>query len=75
MTLTPKIVTCKCGHSFSSHRDRSWCEKCAGAVYYHDKDKNKEKLNHIYVTGLIVAVMGFLTYVFVELIAHPLLML
>ena len=75
MTLTPKKVTCKCGHSFTSERNRSWCEKCAAAVYYHAKDKNKETLDNIYVTGVIVAVMGFLTYVFIELIAHPLLML
>ena len=73
MSLTPKPVTCQCGHTFTSSRDRSWCEKCASAVYYHEKDKNKDKLNHLYVTGVIVAVMGFLTYVFLEIIATPLM--
>ncbi len=75
MPLKPKQVTCQCGNTFVSSRDRIWCEKCADAVYYHDKDKNKTKLNNIYVTGVIVAVVGFLTYVFMELIAHPLLIL
>ena len=75
MSLKPKQVTCQCGHTFTSSRDRSWCERCANAVYYHAKDKNKAKLNNMYVTGVIVAVISFLTYVFMELIATPLLSL
>lgn len=75
MSLETKQVTCQCGHTFTSNRYRSWCEKCANAVYYHEKDKNKTKLNNIYVAGVFVAVMFFLTYVFMELIAHPLLTL
>jgi uncharacterized paraquat-inducible protein A len=75
MSLKPKQVTCQCGHTFTSNRDRSWCERCANAVYYHEKDKNKAKLNNMYVTGVIVAVISFLTYVFMELIATPLLSL
>ena len=75
MPLKPKQVTCQCGHSFVSDRDRSWCERCANAVYYHKKDRNKFKLNNMYITGVIVAVITFLTYIFMELIAHPLLTL
>ena len=75
MSLKPKQVTCQCGHTFTSSRDRSWCERCANAVYYHAKDKNKARLNNMYVTGVIVAVISFLTYVFMELIATPLLSL
>jgi hypothetical protein len=73
MSLTPKAVTCDCGHTFTSNRDRSWCERCANAVYYNEKDKNKYKLSNMYITGVIVAVITFLTYVFMELIASPLL--
>ena len=75
MPLKPKQVACQCGHTFISDRDRSWCEKCANAVYYHKKDRNKFKLNNMYITGVIVAVITFLTYIFMELIAHPLLTL
>ncbi len=75
MSLKPKSVTCQCGHTFTTNRDRSWCVRCANAVYYHEKDKNKTKLNNMYVTGIIVAVITFLTYVFMELIATPLLSL
>ena len=73
MSLTTKAVTCDCGHTFTTNRDRSWCERCANAVYYNEKDKNKYKLSNMYITGVIVAVITFLTYVFMELIASPLL--
>ena len=73
MTLTPKTVTCRCGHTFTTNRDRSWCEKCCEAVYYHAKDRNKHRNTSIYEIGIILAVVMFLTYVFMELIASPLL--
>lgn len=73
MKLTPKTVTCRCGHSFTAERDRTWCEKCCDAVYYHEKDKNKFRFSNMYVVGIIVAVMTFLTYIFIELIATPFL--
>lgn len=73
MKLAPKTVTCRCGHSFTAVRNRSWCEKCCEAVYYNEKDQNKHRLNSVYVVGIILAVVTFLTYVFVELIASPLL--
>lgn len=73
MTLKAKTVTCRCGHSFITDRDRSWCEKCCEPVYYHEKDKNKHRANSIYVIGIILAVATFLTYLFMEMIASPLL--
>jgi predicted nucleic acid-binding Zn ribbon protein len=73
MALTPKQLTCRCGHTLTTDRYRTWCEKCCEAVYYHEKDKNKFRLDSMYVVGIIVAVVTFLTYVFMELIASPLL--
>jgi len=73
MSLEPKQITCRCGHSFTIDRHRSWCEKCCDAVYYHEKDRNKYRNNNIYVIGLILAAVTFLTYVFIELIASPFL--
>jgi hypothetical protein len=75
MSLKPKLVTCDCGHRFTSDRDRIWCERCANAVYYHEKDKNKFKQYNIYVVGAFVAVVTFLTYIFIELIATPIMTL
>jgi len=71
--LTPKQVTCRCGHSFTTDRYRSWCEKCCDAVYYHAKDKNRHRNNSVYVVAVVLAVITFLTYVFIELIATPFL--
>jgi len=73
MSLAPKEVTCRCGHSFITDRERSWCEKCCDAVYYHEKEKNRHRNNSMYIVGIIIAVVTFLTYVFMELIASPLL--
>ncbi|BBO80095.1 hypothetical protein [Desulfosarcina ovata] len=73
MALAPKTVTCRCGHTFTATRHRNWCEKCCEAVYYHEKDRNRHRVNSIYVVGIILAVVTFLTYVFMELIASPLL--
>ena len=72
-SLAPKTVNCRCGHSFTSDRYRSWCEKCCDAVYYDEKDKNKYRNQNIYVVGIILAVITFLTYIFIELIANPFL--
>jgi predicted nucleic acid-binding Zn ribbon protein len=71
--LTPKTVTCRCGHSFTADRHRNWCQKCCEAVYYNEKDNRRHRFNNMYVIGIIVAVMTFLTYVFIELIATPIL--
>ncbi len=75
MPLKPKTVTCDCGHTFTAKRDRNWCERCANAVYYHEKDKNKFKRYNIYVVCAFVAVVTFLTYIFIELIATPIMTL
>ncbi len=73
MALSNKQLTCRCGHMFTTNRYRTWCEKCCDAVYYHEKHKNKFRFDNMYVIGIIVAVMTFLTYVFMELIASPFL--
>jgi len=72
-TKPSKTKTCSCGNTVTVNRFRTWCEKCGQAVYYEDKDQRRHKINTIYVGAMIVMVLGFLTYVFIELIAEPLL--
>jgi predicted nucleic acid-binding Zn ribbon protein len=74
-TLAPKTVTCQCGNSFESIRLRSWCQKCCQPVYYYEKDRNKHKINTYYMITMIALVLMFITYLFVEMIAQPLLSL
>ncbi|GAB6905519.1 hypothetical protein DESC_290026 [Desulfosarcina cetonica] len=73
MALEPKTAICRCGHTMTLTRHRTWCEKCCEAVYYHEKDKNRHRINSIYVVGVILAAITFLTYIFMEMIAVPLL--
>lgn len=73
MNLEPKQVICKCGHSFIAERERTWCEKCCRPVFYHDKDQKLNAINAVYFMAVFGGVMVFLTYMFIELIATPLL--
>ena len=73
VTKPPKKVTCRCGNTLTLDRYRTWCEKCGQAVYYNAKNQRRHKLNTIYISALILSVFGFLAYIFVELIAKPLL--
>ena len=73
MNLPSKDVTCKCGHSFAIEKKSNWCEKCGNRIFYSPKDERAEKIHTYYVYTIVVAVMAFLTYLFIELIATPLL--
>ncbi len=73
MNYAAKEVVCDCGHTFISQREKAWCEKCCSAVYYDEKDSKKFKMNNYYILSAIVSVVTFLTYVFIELIATPIL--
>ena len=73
MELEPKQVSCECGNTFTTQRSKSWCEKCCRPVFYHSKDSKMHKINTIYVITMIGGVMIFLTYLFIEMIATPIL--
>jgi len=70
--LTPKEVTCDCGHTFTIDRRRYWCEKCGKPVYYDLREKHQHKYNTLLVYGIFLAAITFLTYVFIELIVKNL---
>jgi hypothetical protein len=72
-SLPPKDVICECGHSFTSQQYSNWCAKCGRQVFYDPRDKRKSRINHIYFTSLIVLVVLFLTYFFIEMILTPVL--
>lgn len=73
MTLEAKQISCQCGHSFSSEKEKTYCEKCARPVFYHKKDQRRNTLNHYYAVAMAALVITFLTYLFIEMIADPLL--
>jgi len=73
MSRPPKEVFCDCGHSFTIDKKRNWCFKCGEPVFYNPADKKKHKRFTYYIYIITVLVILFLTYLFIELIASPLL--
>ena len=73
MNFKPIQVACDCGH-FSTLDSRSiFCEKCGRRIFYNPKDRRSHKLNNIYVLSMVLGVITFLTYIFIEMIATPLM--
>jgi hypothetical protein len=73
MKLPPKEVTCDCGNTSVVEKQKSWCAKCGRPVFYDKKDKTRHKLNTLYYVAIMLAVITFITYVFLELIVTPFL--
>jgi predicted amidophosphoribosyltransferase len=73
MSLEPKNVNCACGNPLELNREKVWCPKCARPVYYHEKDRRRDKLNRYYLLTVFFVVITFMVYLFIELIAEPLL--
>ena len=73
MRLEEKEITCQCGHTLMIDRSSDWCTKCAKRVFYDPKDERFNKINTYYMYTVVFGVIFFLTYVFVELIATPVL--
>jgi len=73
--LEPKMVECKCGHVFESTINKAWCEKCCRPVFYHARDQKRHQWGHYYMVTMMVTALMFVTYLFLEIIARPLLSL
>ncbi len=69
--LTPKTVTCQCGNAIELDQESDWCTRCAHKVFYYEKDQHRYRWHNLYIFGVILAVITFLTYVFLELIITP----
>lgn len=74
-SLAPKQVECQCGYTFESTKPKAWCEKCCRPVFYYEKDRRNHKLSSYYMMTVMAAALMFVTYLFVEMIARPLLSL
>jgi len=66
-------LTCPCGHTFTSEKDKDYCSKCGGAVFLDPQKQRGYKMNTYYIYGVILCVVTFLTYIFIEMIAKPIL--
>ena len=71
----PKELTCECGNRFVSQQRSNWCRACGKQIFYDLKGKKKSRSNQIYITSIVVIVIGLLAYFFIEIILTPLLSL
>ncbi len=71
--MTSHALKCDCGHLFRSEKERDYCSKCGRKVFLDPVEGRKHKLNNYYIGTLVVAVLAFISFVFVELVAIPLL--
>jgi len=66
-------LTCPCGHKFSSEKEKDYCSKCGGPVFLDPKKQRWHKMNTYYVYAITLCVVTFLTYIFIEMIAKPIM--
>ncbi len=73
MDLPEKELTCRCGYTFTSTKDRSWCDKCGKPVFYKKRDAITNRVNYVFIVSVLALIFAFLAYIFTEMIATPLL--
>jgi len=71
--MASQELTCSCGHSFASEKERDYCAKCGRKVFLDPVEGRKHRLNNYYMGTLIVAVLAFVAFIFVEVVAVPIL--
>lgn len=75
MQLAERETTCTCGHINRISNETDWCLKCGNKIYYHEKNQKIHKYSVLYTYILLFGVIGFLAFVFVELLLIPSLQL
>ena len=73
MNTEAKQLNCSCGHSVTTDKSKVYCDKCGRPIFADPRENRKDKLNHLFVLAMILSVFGFLAFLFVEMIATPLL--
>ncbi len=73
MSSGQKTLTCSCGHAIASDKSKSWCEKCGQPVFTDPKEKRMHSINSFCTYAVLLFVICFLTYIFLEFIAAPVL--
>jgi hypothetical protein len=73
MDYPPKEVTCKCGNTFEISRKADYCSQCGWKVFHDDTENRRHRFNSYYMTAVVLVVITFIIYIYIELIASPLL--
>ena len=73
MALKKKTVTCHCGATYEIDKPFHWCTACGRQVFYSEGARRRQHWNTYYVWGALLSVIAFVVYIFIEMIAVPLL--
>ena len=73
MHQPPKEVVCKCGHVSTLETNKLLCIKCGKYVFYDSQEKRRHHAKTIYAVVMLALGLGFVTYLFIEMIVTPLL--
>jgi hypothetical protein len=73
MNTEASQLNCSCGHSVATDKAKVYCDKCGRPIFADPKEIWKYRFNHLFVLVMILAVFGFIAYIFIEMIATPLL--
>lgn len=73
MRLEKKQVTCECGATYEIDRPVYHCTACGRQVFHSPAHRRRHRLNTYYVYGAVLAVITFIVYIFIEMIANPLI--
>jgi len=69
----PKEVVCKCGHVSTLETNKLMCIKCGKYIFYDSQEKRRHHAKTIYAIVMLALGLGFITYLFIEMIVTPLL--
>ena len=73
MPLKKKTVTCQCGATYEIDKPSHWCTACGRQIFYSENAQRRHRWNTYLVWGGLLSAIGFLVYIFIEMIAVPLL--
>jgi predicted RNA-binding Zn-ribbon protein involved in translation (DUF1610 family) len=73
MQKEKKTLTCQCGATYETDRPMYWCTACGRQIFRSERIRRQQRFNTYYVWGALLAVITFLVYIFIEMIATPLL--
>ncbi|HDI59706.1 MAG TPA: hypothetical protein ENF48_05005 [Desulfobacteraceae bacterium] len=72
MPLEKKTVTCQCGATYQIDKPSHWCTACGRQIFYSEGARRRHRWDTYYVWGALLSVIAFLVYIFIEMIAVPL---
>ena len=73
MLLSPKDIHCPCGHTTTLRTPKLRCVKCGKYIFYDASEQKRHKMNTVYVITMLALAAGVVTYLFIEMVAAPLL--